>query len=154
MIEKKNQKKGRESSKLTIGSTVKVNFRIVEVSKERIQAFEGIIIAKKGTGLNEMITVRKISFGGIGVERTFPLHSPVVESIKVLKPGQTKRAKLYYIRDNFGRKAKKQTMKFEDESRKDGEMAITKEETGLVIDVVVTKAVNPLKAAKRSVKGK
>ena len=113
VVEKAYKKKGRNIKKMAVGSTLRVNTRIKEGGKERIQAFEGVLIAKRGRGLNEMITVRKVSYGGIGVERTFPLHSPMIESIKIMKPGETKRAKLYYLREKFGRKAKREARKFD-----------------------------------------
>jgi large subunit ribosomal protein L19 len=87
------------------GDTVKVNVRVVEGTRSRIQVFEGVVIARKGGGLRETFTVRKISFG-VGVERTFPVHSPVIESIEVLRRGKVRRAKLYYLRDRVGKKAR------------------------------------------------
>ena len=87
------------------GDTVKVNVRVVEGTRSRIQAFEGVVIARKGGGLRETFTVRKMSFG-VGVERTFPLHSPVIESIEVGRRGKVRRAKLYYLRDRVGKKAR------------------------------------------------
>ncbi len=115
IVTKQYRKKSRNLKKMRVGSSIRINTKIVEGGKERIQAFEGILIAKKGSGLDEMISVRKISFGGIGVERTFPLHAPMIDSIKVLKPGHSKRSKLYYLRDAFGRKAKREAKKFEAE---------------------------------------
>jgi len=112
IVNKLYKKKGRDNSRLAVGSTLKVNTRILEGGKERIQAFEGILIAKRGTELDAMITIRKISAGGIGVERTFPLHSPMIESITVLTQGDSKKAKLYHLRDAFGAKAKKEAKKF------------------------------------------
>ena len=85
-----------------VGDTVKVNVRIVEGNKERLQAFEGVVLKKTGEGARKMITVRKV-FQGIGVERVFPIHSPRVESIKVLRKGDVKRAKLYYLRERTGK---------------------------------------------------
>lgn len=79
------------------GDTVRVNVRVREGEKERIQAFEGVCIARKGGGVSETFTVRKVS-SGIGVERIFPLHSPSLESIKVVRRGRVRRAKLYYLR--------------------------------------------------------
>jgi len=88
------------------GYTVVVNQKIKEGGKERIQPFEGLVIAAKhGRGINGTITVRKIS-GGIAIERTFPLHSPTIEKIKVIKKAKVRRAKLYYLRGKFGKKAK------------------------------------------------
>jgi large subunit ribosomal protein L19 len=87
------------------GDTVKVNVRVVEGTRSRIQVFEGVVIARKGGGLRETFTVRKISFG-VGVERTFPLHSPVIESVEVARRGKVRRAKLYYLRDRVGKKAR------------------------------------------------
>ena len=87
------------------GDTVKVSVRVTEGSRERIQAFEGIVIAIKGKGANKAITVRKVSFG-IGVERIFPVHAPIVSHIDVIKKGKVRRAKLYYLRDRIGKSAK------------------------------------------------
>ena len=87
------------------GDTIKVGVRIVEGQRERIQYFEGVCIAKKNRNINSSFTVRKISFGE-GVERTFALYSPIVDSIKVVRMGQVKRAKLYYLRDRKGKSAR------------------------------------------------
>ena len=87
------------------GDTIKVGVRIVEGKKERIQFFEGVCIAKKNRNINSSFTVRKISFGE-GVERTFALYSPVVDSIKVIRSGRVRRAKLYYLRDRTGKSAR------------------------------------------------
>ncbi len=87
------------------GDTVKVNVRVTEGSRERIQIFEGVVIAINGDGINKTITVRKVSFG-IGVERIFPVHAPIVSSIEVLKKGKVRRSKLYYLRDRIGKSAK------------------------------------------------
>ena len=91
--------------KFDAGDTVKVMVRVREGEKERLQAFEGVCIAKKGGGINESFTVRKISFGE-GVERVFPLHSPNIESIEVKRRGVVRRAKLYYLRDRRGKSAR------------------------------------------------
>jgi large subunit ribosomal protein L19 len=87
------------------GDTVRVNVRVREGEKERIQAFEGVCIARKNGGVQETFTVRKIS-GGIGVERVFPLHSPTVESVKMVRRGRVRRAKLYYLRSLRGKAAR------------------------------------------------
>ena len=87
------------------GDTVRVRVRVREGEKERIQAFEGICIAKRGAGVNETFTVRKVS-GGVGVERIFPLHSPSLAGIEVVRRGSVRRAKLYYLRERRGKKAR------------------------------------------------
>ena len=89
----------------SIGDTVKVNVRIKEGDKERIQAYEGVVIAKRNGGIRETFTVRKDS-NGVGVERTFPLHSPLVASVEVVRKGSPRRAKLYYVRNLTGKAAK------------------------------------------------
>ena len=91
-IEKENLKSSVPS--FNVGDTVKVSFKVIEGTKERIQAFEGIVIAKRNSGIRETFTVRRVSYG-IGVERTFPLHSPKVADIKVVRKGKVRRAKLY-----------------------------------------------------------
>ena len=94
---------GKTIPEFGAGDTVKVNVRIKEGERERIQAFEGVCIARKGGGLNEAFTVRKISFGE-GVERVFPIYSPLVDSIEVIRRGKVRRAKLYYLRDRIAEK--------------------------------------------------
>jgi large subunit ribosomal protein L19 len=88
-----------------IGDTVKVHFKIVEGRTERVQIFEGLVIAIKNSGLKKTFTVRKVSYG-IGVERVFPVHSPRIQNIEVVRKGRVRRAKLYYIRDRVGKAAK------------------------------------------------
>ena len=88
-----------------IGDTVRVMVKVKEGEKERIQAYEGVVIAKKGTSVRETFTVRRVSFG-IGVERTFPLHSPRIDKIIVVRKGKVRRAKIYYIRNLSGKAAK------------------------------------------------
>ena len=90
---------------LKVGNTVKVHVRIKEGNKERIQVFEGIIIKKQGGGLNATFTVRKLSYG-VGVEKTFLVHSPLVEKVELVRVGKARRAKLYYLRDRVGKSAK------------------------------------------------
>ena len=89
----------------SVGDTVKVHFKIVEGATERIQVFEGLVIAKNNSGVRRTFTVRNISYG-VGVERIFPLHSPRVERVEVVRLGRVRRAKLYYIRQRVGKKAK------------------------------------------------
>lgn len=88
-----------------VGDTVKVFVKVIEGAHERLQAFEGVVIAKRGGGIGESFTVRRLSFG-IGVERTFPLHSPKVSDIVVVRKGAVRRAKLYYLRGRTGKAAK------------------------------------------------
>jgi large subunit ribosomal protein L19 len=101
------EEEGRKSNLPTFraGDTVRVHVRVVEGEKERIQMFEGVVIARKGGSSRETFTVRKISYG-IGVERIFPLHSPMLEKIDVVRAGRVRRAKLYYLRSKRGRAAR------------------------------------------------
>jgi len=94
----------KEVPKISPGDTVKVHYRIKEGNKERIQMFQGTVIGLKNDGINKTFTVRKISFG-VGVERIFPMHSPKIAKIDVLRKGRVRRAKLYYLRDIVGEKA-------------------------------------------------
>jgi large subunit ribosomal protein L19 len=87
------------------GDTIKVHVRVVEGNRSRIQVFQGVVIRRQGSGVRETFTVRKISFG-VGVERTFPVHSPVIDRIDVMSRGDVRRAKLYYLRDLRGKAAK------------------------------------------------
>jgi large subunit ribosomal protein L19 len=87
------------------GDTVKVHVRVVEGSRQRIQVFQGAVIRRQGSGVRETFTVRKVSFG-VGVERTFPVHSPIIARIEALTQGDVRRAKLYYLRDRSGKAAK------------------------------------------------
>ncbi len=89
----------------TIGDTVKVFVKVVEGNRERLQGFEGVVIARKNGGIRETFTVRNVSYG-VGVERTFPLHSTKIDHIDVLRHGKVRRAKLYYLRDRSGKAAK------------------------------------------------
>lgn len=103
VIEKEQLKK--DTPKFRVGDTVKVHLKIVEGEKERIQVVEGIVISKKGSGIRETFTIRKISYG-TGVERKFPLHSPSIDKIQVVKSGYVRRAKLYYLRGKKGKAAR------------------------------------------------
>ena len=106
IIEAINQENLKESvPSFNVGDTVKVSVKVIEGTRERIQAFEGICIAKNGGGISETFTVRRISFG-VGVERTFPIHSPKITGIDVVRKGKVNRAKLYYLRGRTGKAAK------------------------------------------------
>ncbi len=95
----------RQIPDFSIGDTVRVYVRVVEGDKERVQPFEGVVIARRGSGLKETFMVRKVSYG-VGVERIFPLHSPVIERIEVLRRADVRRAKLYYLRQKKGKAAR------------------------------------------------
>ncbi len=102
-IEKEQMKK--DIPKFIVGDTVRVYVKVVEGTRERLQAFEGIVIQKRHGGLRETFTVRRLSYG-IGVERVFPVHSPKIDRIEVIRRGKVRRAKLYYLRDRVGRAAR------------------------------------------------
>jgi large subunit ribosomal protein L19 len=87
------------------GDTVRVHIKVAEGGRDRLQAFEGVVIGRRGGGLREAFTVRRISHG-VGVERTFPVHSPRVEKIEILRPGRVRRAKLYYLREKVGKETR------------------------------------------------
>ncbi len=95
----------RKLPEFSPGDTLRVNVRVVEGNRTRVQAYEGVCIARKGSGLNESFTVRKISYGE-GVERVFPVYSPLVESVEIVRRGKVRRAKLYYLRDRRGKSAR------------------------------------------------
>lgn len=106
VIDTLEQKQLREDiPQFKAGDTVRVHFRVVEGSRERVQVFQGIVIKRQGHGVRETFTVRKQSFG-VGVERTFPLHTPKIEKIEVVSIGDVSRAKLYYLRQKIGKKAR------------------------------------------------
>lgn len=94
-----------ELPQFNVGDTIRVDVNIREGERERIQQFEGTVIAKKGSGVSETFTVRRVSYG-VGVERVFPLHSPNVKAVQVIRQGRVRRAKLYYLRDRVGTAAK------------------------------------------------
>ena len=100
-----NQYMKEELPEMRVGDTVRVHVRIKEGSRERIQVFEGTIIARKHGGIGETITVRRISYG-VGCEKVFPVHSPRVVAVETIRKGKVRRAKLYYLRDRFGKAAK------------------------------------------------
>ena len=95
----------KEVPQIEIGDTIMVDVNIREGQRERIQVFEGTVIAKKGSGISETFTVRRVSYG-VGVERVFPIHSPNVKGVKLIRKGHVRRAKLYYLRDRVGKAAK------------------------------------------------
>jgi large subunit ribosomal protein L19 len=103
IIEKENMKE--VIPQFNVGDTVKVFVKVVEGTRERLQGYEGTVIARKNGGIRETFTVRRVSFG-IGVERTFPVHSPKIDRIEIVKKGKVRRAKLYYLRSLTGKKAK------------------------------------------------
>jgi large subunit ribosomal protein L19 len=106
IIEAINQENLKSSvPSFNVGDTVKVMVKVIEGDKERLQAFEGIVIAKKHGGISETFTVRRISYG-VGVEKTFPIHSPKVADIQVIRKGKVRRAKLYYLRARTGKAAR------------------------------------------------
>jgi large subunit ribosomal protein L19 len=100
------EKEKGEKPEIHPGDTVNVHLRIVEGNRERIQVFQGVVIALKGSGMNEFFTVRRIASHGIGVERTFLYHSPLIEKIEVLRHAKVSRAKLYYLRERSGKSAR------------------------------------------------
>ncbi len=102
-IEKENMK--TEAPKVEIGDYVRVHVKVKEGNRERVQVFEGTVIAKRGEGVKETFTVRRISYG-VGVERIFPLHSPRLEKVELVRKGKVRRAKLYYLRQRVGKAAK------------------------------------------------
>ena len=104
-IEAGQMKKAEDIDSFKVGDTVKVHFNIIEAGKERIQIYEGLVIAIKNSRVGKTFMVRKNSYG-VGVERVFPLHSPRVTKVEVVKPGKVRRAKLYYIRGKIGKAAK------------------------------------------------
>ena len=98
------------------GDTVKVHVRVVEGNRERVQIFQGVVLRRSGGGIRESFTVRKISFG-VGVERTFPVHAPSIAKIEVVQRGRVRRAKLYYLRDLRGKKARIRERRIDDDKR-------------------------------------
>jgi len=118
-----------EVPEFNVGDTVKVGYKIIEGGKERVQNFEGVVIAKKNGGIQESFTVRHISYG-IGVEKTYPLHSPKIAAITVVRKGKVRRAKLYYLRDLTGKAAKVKELSVQKDHRVvveqiDGKAAVT-----------------------------
>ena len=105
LIAQDSLKTGEEIPQIKIGDTVKVSVKIREGDRERIQVFEGTVIARRGSGVSETFTVRRISYG-VGVERVFPVHSPNVAKVELVRSGKVRRSKLYYLRDRVGKAAR------------------------------------------------
>ena len=105
LIDNQTRKPDADIPDFAPGDTLKVHVRVVEGNKERIQVFQGVVIRRQGSGVRETFTVRKVSYG-VGVERTFPLHTPIVQKIEVVSRGDVRRAKLFYLRDRVGKSAK------------------------------------------------
>ncbi len=104
ILNKIQEKQLKNRPDVKVGDTVKLHLRIKEGNKERIQIFEGLVLAMKGTGINRTVTVRKIS-NGVGVERVVPMHSPLLDKMEVIKRGTVSKSKMYYMRDRVGKKA-------------------------------------------------
>lgn len=105
IIKTLEQEQLKEIPNFRVGDTVRVQYRIIEGTRERIQAFEGIVLKRQGTGVRATFTVRRLSYG-IGVERTFPLHSPRISAIELVREGRVRRARLFYLRDRVGKRAR------------------------------------------------
>ena len=123
------------------GDELKVHVRVIEGNKSRIQVFQGIVIRRQGDGARETFTIRKVSYG-VGVERTFPVHTPVIEKIEVVRRGDVRRAKLYYLRDLRGKAAKIR--------EKRGEMEASKNASTPVVEAVVAEAPAATEAVEQS----
>lgn len=105
MMAQSSLKTGADIPQIKIGDTVRVDVKIREGERERIQAFEGTVIARRGEGVSETFTVRRVSYG-VGIERVFPVHSPNVNKVTLIRSGKVRRSKLYYLRDRVGKAAK------------------------------------------------
>lgn len=117
------------------GDELKVHVRVIEGNKSRVQVFQGVVIARQGSGVRETFTVRKISYG-VGVERIFPVHAPVIEKIEVVRRGEVRRAKLYFLRDLRGKAAKIRERRGEAELVPTTGTAVTEDEVKAVLDEV------------------
>lgn len=133
------------------GDELKVHVRVIEGNKSRVQVFQGIVIARQGSGVRETFTVRKISYG-VGVERIFPVHAPVIEKIEVVRRGEVRRAKLYFLRDLRGKAAKIRERRGAEEIVPSTGAAVTEAEVAAVLDEVPAIAEEaPVEAAAESV---
>jgi len=111
LIDEQTKKPADQIPDFQAGDTLKVHVRVVEGNKERVQVFQGVVIRRQGDGVRETFSVRKLSYG-VGVERTFPLHTPIVQQIEVVTRGDVRRAKLFYLRDRVGKAAKVKEKRF------------------------------------------
>ena len=111
LIDNQSKKPADQIPDFAPGDTLKVHVRVVEGNKQRIQVFQGVVIRRQNGGIHETFTVRKLSYG-VGVERTFPVHSPIIEKLEVVSLGDVRRAKLYYLRDRIGKAAKVKEKRF------------------------------------------
>ncbi len=127
LIDQLERRQLRKVPRFKAGDTVRVHFKVIEGQRQRIQVFEGIVLKKQGSGMNESFTVRKQSFG-VGVERTFPLHSPKIDKIEVSQIGDVHRAKLYYLREKVGKRARVRELRPGEARTRAEAAAITPEE--------------------------
>jgi len=131
LIEQFNKAQLKDLPEIRSGDTIKVHQKVKEGDKERIQIFEGVVIAKKhGKGISATITVRKV-VGGVGVERIFPIHSPSIDKIEVVRHGKVRRAKLYYLREAKGKKARLKNKEFTEAIATEPAEIVTPEETAV-----------------------
>ncbi len=127
VIEQLERRQLRKVPRFKAGDTVRVHFKVIEGQRQRIQVFEGIVLKRQGSGTNETFTVRKQSFG-VGVERTFPLHSPKIDKIEVAAIGDVNRAKLYYLREKVGKRARVRELRPGDARSRAEAAAVTPED--------------------------
>lgn len=135
VIDKLEQEQIQERPRFAAGDSVRVHFEVVEGTRRRTQVFEGVVIKRQGSGVRETFTVRKTSFG-VGVERTFPLHSPKIEKLEVSSRGDVRRAKLYYLRDKLGKSARVTEKRGVAEELLAGEGEATDSEGATITEVV------------------
>lgn len=111
LIDEQTKKPAEQIPDFAPGDTLKVHVRVVEGNKERVQVFQGVVIRRQGSGVRETFTVRKLSYG-VGVERTFPVHTPIIQQVEVVVRGDVRRAKLFYLRDRVGKAARVREKRF------------------------------------------